>query len=86
MLSKIILKVDLISDNLLDNCAVMFNQNEKYLLKFISHNGCKISGNEDFIRLIYKLGIKINFENSNPVKQVLDELEFDSHFREIIGS
>ena len=50
------------------------NQNEKYLLKFISN-----SSNNELLELIYKFGIKLNFQNTNPVYQIIDELNFAAY-------
>ena len=57
------------------------NQNEKYLLKFISaQNSSPVSENE-LLQVIYNLGIKMNFENSNPVYQIIDELNYANYHR-----
>ena len=54
------------------------NQNEKYLLKFISSQGSKGKGNE-LLEVIFKLGIKLNFKNSNSVYQIIDELNYANY-------
>ena len=50
------------------------NQNEKYLLKFIS-----CADKNDLLEVICKLGIKLNFSNTNPIYQIIDELNFASY-------
>ncbi|MBR5304471.1 MAG: hypothetical protein IKU37_06565 [Candidatus Gastranaerophilales bacterium] len=54
------------------------NQNEKYLLKFISSQGSKGKENE-LLEVIFKLGIKLNFKNSNSVYQIIDELNYANY-------
>jgi hypothetical protein len=57
----------------------MINQNEKYLLKFISfQNGAQMQDNE-LLSTVLKLGIKLNFKNTNPVYQIIDELSYASY-------
>lgn len=66
---------------LLENYLMICNQNEKYLLKFISaQNSSPVSENE-LLQVIYNLGIKMNFENSNPVYQIIDELNYANYHR-----
>ena len=55
------------------------NQNEKYLLKFISNADNTIKGNEELLELVFKLGIKLNFKNYNPVYQIIDELNYANY-------
>ena len=55
------------------------NQNEKYLLKFISNTNETIKGNEELLDVVCKLGIKLNFKNSNPVYQIIDELNYANY-------
>lgn len=57
---------------------MMCNQNEKYLLKFISSQTNSQNEN-DLLEVIYKLGIKLNFNNSNPVYQIIDELNYANY-------
>ena len=54
---------------------MMCNQNEKYLLKYISSPTNSLKENE-LLEVIYNLGIKLNFKNSNPVYQIIDELNY----------
>ena len=60
------------------------NQNEKYLLKFISSTTGK-NGNNDLLELIYDFGIKLNFKNQNPVYQIIDELTYSNYCQTTIG-
>ena len=55
------------------------NQNEKYLLKFISNADNIAKGNEELLELVFKLGIKLNFKNYNPVYQIIDELSYANY-------
>ena len=55
------------------------NQNEKYLLKFISSQNCSYNKENELLEVIYKLGIKLNFQNSNPVYQIIDELNYANY-------
>jgi len=61
---------------LLENCLMTQNQNEKYLLKFISCENNSQNKENDLMEVIFKLGIKLNFKNSNPVYQIIDELDY----------
>ena len=61
-----------------------YNQNEKYLLKFISMNNESVSNKNDLLEVIFRLGIKINFKNSNPVYQIIDELTFANRYKDLI--
>ena len=54
------------------------NQNEKCLLKYIS-----CSDNNDLLEVICKFGIKLNFTNSNPIYQIIDELNFAKYYNRI---
>lgn len=60
------------------------NQNEKYLLKFISMPNEFSSNKDDLIETIFRLGIKIHFENNNPVYQIIDELSFANRYNNLI--
>ncbi|MBQ4646732.1 MAG: hypothetical protein IJB79_05230 [Candidatus Gastranaerophilales bacterium] len=55
------------------------NQNEKYLLKFISSPTGLNNNENDLLSVILKLGIKLNFQNSNPVYQIIDELNYANY-------
>jgi len=57
---------------------MMCNQNEKYLLKFISSQ-CESSNQNELLDVIFNLGIKLNFQNSNPVYQIIDELTYANY-------
>ncbi len=61
------------------------NQNEKYLLKFMADGAFERSRKNDLIKLVCKFGIKINFQNQNPVYQIIDEMDFDLRYKNIIG-
>ncbi len=61
------------------------NQNEKYLLKFMADGAFEKSRKNDLIKLVYQFGIKINFQNQNPVYQIIDEMDFDLRYKNIIG-
>ncbi len=61
------------------------NQNEKYLLKFMADGAFEKSRKNDLIKLVYQFGIKINFKNQNPVYQIIDEMDFDLRYKNIIG-
>ena len=50
------------------------NKNEKYLLEFIS--GSNTLKTNELLELISKFGIKVKFNDSNPVYQVIDELAY----------
>ena len=54
-----------------------FNQNEKYLLKFIcTPNNHKNS----IVEIVSKLGLKPKFNDYNPVYQIIDELYYSDYF------
>ena len=54
------------------------NQNEKYLLKFISNPN--INGEEnELLKLLHKLGCNLKFNNYNPVYQIIDELTYSKY-------
>lgn len=54
------------------------NQNEKYLLKFISDPYTNSSENE-LLKLLKKLGCNLKFKNYNPVYQIIDELTYSKY-------
>ena len=55
------------------------NQNEKYLLKFISSQSSR-SKEKELLDVVFELGIKLNFKNSNPVYQIIDELNYANYY------
>lgn len=55
------------------------NQNEKYLLRFISSQNSSQNKENELLEVVYKLGIKLNFQNSNPVYQIIDELNYANY-------
>ena len=55
------------------------NQNEKYLLKFISSQVDSTGRESELLDVIFKLGIKLNFKNSNSVYQIIDELSYANY-------
>lgn len=72
-----ILKVDLIISIILDNLFMKkCNQNEQYLLRFISGESQDSTKNSEILEAICKLGIKLQFNNTNPVYQIIDELTY----------
>ena len=56
---------------------MMSDENEKYLLKFIS--SFEEAKQEEFLKTIQKLGIKIKFNDYNPVYQIIDELQYSEY-------
>ncbi len=54
---------------------MLCSQNEKCLLKFISGTNEPPVKSELF-ELIYKLGIKLEFCDNNPVYKIIDELTY----------
>lgn len=56
---------------------MLCNQNEKYLLKFISSTDGMV-GNNNLLDIVHQLGIKLSFKNSNPVYQIIDELNYNN--------
>ena len=52
------------------------NQNEEYLLRFISCANQDSSKKDDLVSIICKLGIEPQFKNYNPVYQIIDKLNF----------
>lgn len=61
------------------------NQNEKYLLRFISFQNGSLDKENDLLNVIYKFGIKLNFNNQNPVYQVIDELAYGNYYTGLNG-
>ncbi len=55
---------------------MLCSQNEKCLLKFMSGIDETPVKNELY-ELIYKLGIKLEFKDNNPVYKIIDELTYD---------
>ena len=56
------------------------NQNEKYLLRYISSQTNAQNNNNELLDVILKLGIRLNFKNSNPVYQIIDELSYANYY------
>lgn len=54
----------------------MCDKNEQCLLKFISTVETDSRKQEGILEVISKLGLKINFQDSNPVYQIIDELTY----------
>ena len=54
------------------------NENEKCLLKYIS-----CSDKNDLLEVIYHFGINLKFKNSNPIYQIIDELNFAKYCNRI---
>lgn len=57
------------------------NQNEKYLLRFISSSSLSKNKDNDLLEVIYNFGIKLNFKNSNSVYQIIDELNYSNCYK-----
>jgi len=55
---------------------MLCNQNEKYLLKFISFQNSNFNKENELLEVIYKFGIKLKFNDYNPVYQIIDELAY----------
>lgn len=55
---------------------MMLNQNEKYLLKFISKINNEQERKDDLLHLLGRFGIKMKFSDYNCVYQIIDELNF----------
>lgn len=53
-----------------------YSRNEQCLLKFISTVDYDSTKNSDILEAISKLGIKLKFNNTNPVYQIIDELTY----------
>ena len=71
---------------MLDNLTMKLNQNEKCLLKFMADNNCGFSKKSDLMKMVCKLGLKLNFYNTNPINQIIDEMEFETKYKSIIGN
>lgn len=54
------------------------NQNEKYLLRFISSQNSSLNKGNELLEVMYNFGIKLNFKDSNPVYQIIDELAYEN--------
>ena len=61
------------------------NENEKYLLKFMANGTNESPRKNELIKLIYKFGLKLNFYNTNPINQIIDEMDFDSRIANLTG-
>lgn len=59
---------------------MILNQNEKYLLKFISLNSYSSNKENDLLDVVYNLGIKLKFSDYNPVYQIIDELAYGKYY------
>ena len=44
------------------------------------------SRKNDLIKMICKFGLKLNFYNTNPINQIIDEMEFETKYKSIIGN
>ena len=62
------------------------NQNEKCLLKFMADSNCGLSKKSDLMKMVCKFGLKLNFYNTNPINQIIDEMEFETKYKSIIGN
>ncbi len=56
---------------------MLSNLNEKYLLKFVSNTGLGVeSENANLIELLDSFGVKISFNDENPVYDIIDKMEY----------
>ncbi len=56
---------------------MLSNLNEKYLLKFVSNAGLGVeSENANLIELLDSFGVKISFNDENPVYDIIDKMEY----------
>lgn len=56
---------------------MLSNLNEKYLLKFISNENNIIKSDSDtFIKLLDSFGVKLKFKSTNPVYDIIDNIEY----------
>ena len=62
----------------------MLNQNEKYLLQFISNNNA-IKSQDSLVDVVLKMGIEIKVRDFNPVYQIIDEINFSTYKKRLIG-
>ena len=62
----------------------MLNQNEKYLLQFISNNNA-IKSQDSLVDVVLKMGIEIKVRDFNPVYQIIDEINFSAYKKRLIG-
>ena len=62
----------------------MLNQNEKYLLQFISNNNA-IKSQDSLVDVVLKMGIEIKARDFNPVYQIIDEINFSTYKKRLIG-
>ena len=61
----------------------MLNQNEKYLLQFISNNTAK--SQDSLVDVVLKMGIEIKARDFNPVYQIIDGINFSTYKKRLIG-
>ncbi len=54
------------------------NKNEQYLLKYLSGFSSVENQENDLISLLVKNNIPIDFKNTNPIYQIIDEINFSS--------
>lgn len=55
---------------------MLSNLNEKYLLKFMSNSNSGVDKNVSLIELLNSFGVKIAFNDENPVYDIIDKLEY----------
>ncbi len=55
---------------------MLSNLNEKYLLKFMSNLNSGVDKNVSLIELLNSFGVKIAFNDENPVYDIIDKLEY----------
>jgi len=62
---------------------MLTNLNEKYLLKFISNADIiSHSSGSELLDLLSNLGVKIKFNNTNPVYDLIDMFEYAGMYYE----
>lgn len=54
------------------------NKNEQYLLKYLSGFSSVENQGNDLISLLVENNIPIDFKNTNPIYQIIDEINFST--------
>ena len=74
--------IDFFSLELLENHSMLTNLNEEYLLKFISNPENKNGTSAELYRVMQNFGLKIKFNNSNSVYDLIDKFEWAGMYYE----
>lgn len=62
---------------------MLCNLNEKYLLKFISNSNLSVDDKGcDLLDVLDSCGIKIKFDSTNPVYDIIDMFEYSGMYYE----